>query len=309
MGKKEAFIATSGGAAAVSYGGYKLWDAYKKGQLDYLFKDKETVIPSEQELGITEADTIHGKEELDISFDPNVYQYYNDTCAIRSQQLVLQEYGIDVSQEELIEIAKSNGWYAEGFGTPMEDVGKLLEYFGVDAHASVGNNIFNLANELAQGHQIIVGVDSGELNNPFLEYGEDYTTGERADHALVVVGVDTSNPDDVKVIVTDPGNGTRQWAYSEQQFVDAWKDSNCFMTTTDRAPDSLSDFDFSARTEFAGIPKDTLSQLSNCELNMDSQDWDKVFDSIFENPEEWMSLIEQYPDAFDISEDDFNIDL
>ena len=69
---------------------------------------------------------------------------------------------------------------------------------------------------MAQNHHVLVTVDSGELWAPGMgEKLEDLLIREQADHAILVVGIDTSNPSDVKVIVTDPGNGNTQYAYSE----------------------------------------------------------------------------------------------
>lgn len=171
---------------------------------------------------------------------PNVYQFYPDTCAIRSQEIVLRDYGIEVPQEALIQISAEQGWYTPGEGMAPMHVGKLLDLAGVDCHQSENNTVFDLMRELSQGHRVIVGVDSGELwaDNFFdkvSEMCEDYINGERPDHALIVAGikVDSMNPEDVKVILTDPGQGTVRVEYSFEQFYDAWKDSNCFMVTTD----------------------------------------------------------------------------
>lgn len=172
--------------------------------------------------------------------NPMINQFYADTCAIRSQQIILRDYGIDISQEDLVHIANENGWYAPGQGTPMECVGNLLEIAGVSCHQSENNTIFDLTNELAQGHRIIVGVDSGELwadnfYDKLSEKFEDFMGGGGADHALIVAGVEVNpnNPSDVKVVLTDPGNGNLRVEYSLEEFVDAWKDSNCFMVSTD----------------------------------------------------------------------------
>lgn len=263
-----------------------------------------SAIPSASTIPVEEADTIHGLPALDIEFDPTVYQFYDDTCAIQSQHLILQQYGIDVTQEELIEIAKENGWYAEGYGTPMDMVGKLLEYYGVDIHASQGNNIFNLSNELAQGHQLIVGVDAYELAFP--EETQDWDTlyGEQANHALVVVGIDTSDPDNVQVIVTDPGTGNRQMAYPADQFIDAWKDSNCFMVSTDSVP-SDSTWDCSPVDNFAGIPVDSLDRLSGMDIDMSSMEtYDNFIDELLANPSAFDDILCQYADLFDFQSDD-----
>lgn len=183
---------------------------------------------------MNEAYTLYGDSAQNIVSD-YVRQNYNDTCAIKSQQLILEEFGINLSEEQLREEAMFHGWYTPGEGTQMEDVGKLLELHGVDCHQYVNGNIFNLVNELAQGHKVIMGVDSGELwNYGFLENIEDnYIGGERADHALIVSGINTSDPNDIKVIITDPGTGDFCKEYSFSQFVDAANDSKFFMVTTD----------------------------------------------------------------------------
>lgn len=303
---------------------YALYRAYSSGALDTIkdkiFGDPKSDQPSDfpsriptdfstpspnDSIDIQPADTTHGLPAENIVFDPNVFQYYDDTCAIQSQHLILQQFGIDKSQEELIEIAKENGWYTEGYGTPMDKVGKLLEHFGIDIHGSCGNNIFNLSNELAQGHQLIVGVDSNELIYPMESLGIDEIHGEQADHALVVVGIDTSDTHNVKVIVTDPGNGNRQMAYPAEQFMNAWKDSDCFMVATDKVPTNSS---FSHIDSFAGIPIDTLDRLSGMDINMDNGElYSNFVDKIMENPSSLDELMSSsYQGLFDQDSDSDN---
>ena len=311
-----------------SAAGYLLYKAYKSGTFspikDKLFNSDhsnsmstkiapkdETLLgtngaatPSGSTIEIEEADTIHGLPAQNIEFDPSVYQFYDDTCAIQSQHLILQQYGIEVSQEELIEIAKENGWYAEGYGTPMEMVGKLLEYYNVDIHGSQGNNIFNISNELAQGHQIIVGVDAYELLYPEETRDWDEMYGEEANHALVVVGVDTSDPNNVQVIVTDPGTGNRQMAYSADQFIDAWKDSDCFMVTTDNVPSNPM-CDYTPIENFAGIPMESLGRLSDMDIDTVSvETYDSFVEDLLSDPLSFDELLIQYSDLFDLFETD-----
>lgn len=170
---------------------------------------------------------IHGDAPMNIMSE-DVHQIYPDTCAIKSQQLILQDFGIHFTEDQLRNEAMMYGWY--NGGTSPEDVGKLLELHGIPVSQYENANIFNLVNELAQGHKVIVGVDSGELwgDDIFDKIFED----NAADHALIVSGVDTSDPNNVKVIVTDPGTGNLLKEYSMDEFVDAWKDSNCFMMST-----------------------------------------------------------------------------
>lgn len=263
-----------------------------------------TSIPNGSTIVVEQADTIHGLPAQNIEFDPSVYQFYDDTCAIQSQHLILQQYGINVSQEELIEVAKENGWYAEGYGTPMDMVGKLLEHYGVDIHGSQGNNIFNIANELSQGHQIIVGVDADELIHPEESVGVDEIYGEHPNHALVVVGIDTSDPDNVQVIVTDPGTGNRQMAYPADQFIDAWKDSDCFMVSTDNVPNN-STWEYSPIDKFAGIPVDSLDRLAGMDIDSSSSElYDGFVSDLLAHPLSIDNLISQYAEIFDFSDDE-----
>lgn len=164
--------------------------------------------------------------------EDDVQQGYSDTCAIKSQQIIMKTFGIDISEDALVEEAKDLGIY--NGGTSPEDVGVLLNEHGVSTHTLHGAHVFDLVNELAQGHKVIVGVDSGELwhDNWFDQYFEDST----ADHALVVSAIDTTDPNNTQVILTDPGTGQPAATYSLAEFMDAWQDSNCFMVATDDAP-------------------------------------------------------------------------
>lgn len=166
-------------------------------------------------------------------FSEDVLQNYPDTCAIKSQQLILESNGIDVSETELRDEAIRNGWYAPGMGTPMENVGDLLESHGMEVHRYVNASVSDIASELSQGHQVIVGVDSGELWNAGPdETFEDIIYGEQADHALLVSGivVDPFTAEE-SILLTDPGTGDVCMEYPVDQFEDAWDDSGDFMVS------------------------------------------------------------------------------
>lgn len=177
--------------------------------------------------------------------NPVIYQGPEGVCAIRSQQIILRDYGIDIPLETLKEYAIQNGWYdpGEGGGTPMWAIGNLLESCNVHCTQSMDNTVYDLINELAQGHRVIVGVDADELwadrDGDMLkgaqEWLKDIFSGETPNHALIVAGVEVNpnDPDDVKVILTDPGQGDLRIEYELDDFMDAWEDSQCFMVSTD----------------------------------------------------------------------------
>lgn len=170
----------------------------------------------------------------------DIAQMYDDTCAIKSQELILKIFGVqDIDENILRQEAYTLNWYFPGYGTPPDAVGNLLELHGIHVNMFEQANQYTLMHELAQGHQVIVGVDSGELwNNGIIEIVEDIFGVSGADHALIVSGIDASDPNNVQVVVTDPGMGQVR-TYPFEQFVNAWEDSSCFMVSTQMAPPTL----------------------------------------------------------------------
>lgn len=173
------------------------------------------------------------------------------SCAIQAQQIILQDYGIDVSQKELTNIARENGWYIDQVGSPMDYVGELLNYYNVASVQMRNANIYHLMHELSQGHKIIVGLDSNDLQQTeqWRQF-DDVLSGKEANHVLVVAGIDTTNPNDVKVTLTDPTNDELQRVYPAKQFMDAWEESGYFMVATQKPaplaynPVSMQHFDY-----------------------------------------------------------------
>lgn len=180
----------------------------------------------------TNATKTFGTPTFNVVMD-SIQQRYDDTCAIKSQEIIMNAAGINVSEDELRREAFQNGWYTPGEGTSMNDVGKLMESHGMEVQQQINGTMFNLVGELAKGHPVIVGVDSGELWKPnAMEYFEDKFIGPRADHALIVSGVEFN--DDFSggtVNLIDPGTGDFAVGYDMHQFNDAWADSGNFMVT------------------------------------------------------------------------------
>lgn len=162
-----------------------------------------------------------------------VQQAYEDTCAIKSQQLILNEFGVAVTEDQLVQYSVQHGWYT-GNGTQMSDVGRLLVDAGIPCTQTIDANVYDLVNELSQGHKVIVAVDSGELwENSFFDTLKDLFVGGTPDHALIVAGIDLTDPENPMVILTDPGTGEAAHPYPLDQFMDAWGDSQNFMVSTD----------------------------------------------------------------------------
>ena len=144
-------------------------------------------------------------------------------CAIKAQQMVLRNYGIEVSTEELTALAKKQGWFEEGKGSAFDFVGELLNHYGVEAVQMRNAGVYHIMHELSQGHKIIVGVDS------------DSADAAEAQHVMLVAGIDTTDPNNLKVVVHDPSHPEQDNTYSANEFMERWKHTGCFMVSTKQA--------------------------------------------------------------------------
>lgn len=167
--------------------------------------------------------------------DGNIFQGNQPTCAIRSQEIVMRDFGIQIPQEELVKYAEEHGWF-DG-GTPEECMANLLETVHVSTHAMDNAGIEDLVKELNAGHRVIVAVDAHEIwrdrgiiGNWIADHFVD------PNHALIVtsLNVDLEDPSHSTVLLTDPGSGEIiECPYS--RYAHAWGDSNCHMVATDEA--------------------------------------------------------------------------
>lgn len=157
------------------------------------------------------------------------WQETNSSCAVASQEFVLETLtGRDFTEAELRDLAEQNGWYDPDGGTPMDDVGNILEHMGLNVNKSQGNSIEDIEKCLANGGEVIVGVDSSELWEG--ESDDFFGPGMGADHAIQVIGIDHSNPGEPMVIINDSGCSNGCGAVVPlSEFMDAWEDSGCFM--------------------------------------------------------------------------------
>lgn len=192
----------------------------------------------------------------ETTFDSNIYQGNQPSCAIRSQEIIMRDYGISISQEELIKYATEQGWYSSDpikGGTPLDATGNLLDAMGIETKRYDNATIFDIIAELRAGHRVIVCLDAnelwikkesklykrifGEIANRLQDKMDDLNGALGANHALIVAGVnvDPSNPSDMRVVLIDSGTGEVCVEYDFPAFKKAWDDSHCHMVTTTQA--------------------------------------------------------------------------
>lgn len=174
-----------------------------------------------------------GPNVPEVHFDYNIFQGVDPTCAVKSQEIILRDFGIQIPQEELKNYAEVQGWYDEG--TPECAIGNLLETCNVSTHTAHCDSIYDIINELKDGHRVIVTLDSQEIwyepDSPEYEF---YRQIKNPDHAVIVssINIDVENPENTTVVLTDPGSGSIL-QYDLERFTHAWGDSDCYMMATD----------------------------------------------------------------------------
>lgn len=174
--------------------------------LDYSDQDLSFLFPIEYAIDFDSSD--FGEMVGNPYEDARYYQVqtYDDTCAIVAQQGILKQFSIDLTENQLRDYAIVNGLYTDGGGTPMENVGDLLEAMGVRVHKRFDGTIDQPVAELTQNYKVIIGLDGNEIWYP--EYGPNpfnWWRGELPDagHAVWLTGI---NVDRGVVILNDPGN-------------------------------------------------------------------------------------------------------
>lgn len=158
------------------------------------------------------------------------------TCALVAQRSILESFGIEKSEAQLVYDATVNGWLTEN-GTSIEGMGNMLAHYDIPYHTSYGGTLETLMGELGRGNKVMVAVDGGELwgsDDP----SEDEALGERADHAVQVTGVKYGSDGAATIVLNDSGNPEgRAIEYDWDTFADAWADSGNFYLATDVAPE------------------------------------------------------------------------
>ena len=169
-----------------------------------------------------------------------VHQTTPFTCDVVSQEMILHEYGVNASEAQLTYDAAAHGWLTDS-GTSPQDIAQLLELHGVHTHTNYNSGVDALTSELAQGHKVIVAVNSGELWNSASPVSSWFNS-PGADHALVVTGLDMSDTRHPHVIVNDPGDpqGAGK-SYPMDQFLEAWGGSGNMYVATNNPPPHLVD--------------------------------------------------------------------
>lgn len=159
------------------------------------------------------------------------WQYQGDTgrCALYSQKFVIEELtGQDINIDEFADYAESHGWFSEDGGTTFLNTNKMLDAYGINNEMEFHKDVSDIENCLNSGGKVIVGIDADQI-----WYGKDsdiFSPMSGANHAVEVIGVDRTDPNNPMVILNDSGspNGKGEMIPLET-FEEAWESGDCQM--------------------------------------------------------------------------------
>ena len=167
-------------------------------------------------------------------------QTHGDTCAVVSQEFILNE----LLEKTLVKMNCNRkpvitAGTPPGAGTPLECMGNLLEAHGIPVERETGCSLQDISDKLANGEKVMVAIDSEEIWYPDQVDQDDALAnafgmpGQGVNHAVQVIGIDNSDPNNPMVILNDPGSRDGQGdMVPADRFVDAWDDSNNYMVST-----------------------------------------------------------------------------
>jgi hypothetical protein len=161
---------------------------------------------------------------------------YKGTCGLVSCEDVIRQFGIEVTEGEIVGYAIVNGLCnissdpATSGGTTTSDQVQILNDYGIPAHSENMSDLESLAAKIEQGHAVIIGVNAGVVwNDP-----QYYESGQ-ANHAVVVTGV-ARDPETGEIqgfFINDSGNNQSARLLDPATMEFGWLDAGGSCVVTD----------------------------------------------------------------------------
>jgi hypothetical protein len=169
---------------------------------------------------------------------------FEGTCGLVSCQDVLGQFGIDVSEQDVVDLAVQNNWCdvsdnpAESGGTSLESWVEILDSYGIPAHAESGDTLDDLADRVDSNDGVIVGLNAEAIWGDPMGY---LMSGGRADHAVTVTGVarDPETGEVVGFYINDSNDLDGDGEADSARFIDAqtmeiaWENAGGSLVATD----------------------------------------------------------------------------
>jgi hypothetical protein len=189
---------------------------------------------SDGEPSLTIGD-VAGYEQFNHQQGDNPYGFTED-CGLVSSQDVLNQFGVNVTEGDVVghaiqygECDVESGDPADSGGTSCAEQAQILGDYGVPAHVESGQSLEQLATDVEQGHGVIASVNAGVLwDKP------QFVEGGGTNHAITVTGVarDPMTGAVQGFYINDSGDGKSGEFISAQTMTAAFQDTggNCVVT-------------------------------------------------------------------------------
>lgn len=149
----------------------------------------------------------------------------DNICVVHCEGIALRRLGFDVKDEELLEESRKAGWLQQG-GTSFHNIGRLSGKRRLSVSHRYQCGLDDIRTSLVANNVVIAVVDGNELTGNYaVEQDKDVEQGMTPNH-VVIVNIVTEE----SVIVTDSATPKQMNVYPLSQFMDAWEDSENYLT-------------------------------------------------------------------------------
>lgn len=148
-------------------------------------------------------------------------------CDFQCETYILKAFGKKVEENTLANESRQNYWL-RGEGTPLYNMGKLLEREGLLVNRCFDATLDELEKTLCD-HKVIVVVNGDMLIGKEIDiFSDDFSFEDNPNHAVVVHSI---NKEAGKVTLYNPAVQEEATTYHLNKFESAWKESRHYMVT------------------------------------------------------------------------------
>ena len=190
------------------------------------------VNPKLEEYVVTRRRVDYSTEQMEdyssfIPVNSNASDDGRNLCDFQCETFILKKAGHEVKEDELAAHSRHNYWLRSQ-GTPLFNMGKLLEENGFLVNRKYDSSIDELEEDL-KGHEVIVVVNGDILIGKDCDiFSENFNLEDNPNHAVIVLSIDRE-----KEVITlyNPAKENVETEYPLILFLDAWGESKNFAVT------------------------------------------------------------------------------
>lgn len=148
-------------------------------------------------------------------------------CDLQCELFILRKLKRKVSETLVSQQSKNNYWLRDQ-GTPLYNVGRLLESKGYNVHRSFNSNLQQL--KAAIKDRFVIAIVNGDVLSQ-KSASDSFSLENDANHAVVVLRISETKH---KVSLYNPAKEEGISDYHLDTFLDAWSESKNYMVTADK---------------------------------------------------------------------------